>query len=295
MKYRYLFIPLFLPTLCFGQDANIAQTEQAKTALHQANTGKIFFTEKHINNEILAPEDFLRNYKLTHKSNLFFVAFFNNSLTNYKHQLLPEFSKDTLFKLGNYQFTIFIDNKLTYQSNLIPGAPQEKNQDVDTYLNRPFIDNENGQGTWSESFWNRFMNNGGDKLLTDGNHLLRMEIRPYVKTDSIKIGELMAAGELRIQVSRHSKIDIKNVRLNKIAPYKGIGVSNAYFDEKKIRQLKAAINEGIFKKINSVVVLKEGKILLEEYFNGEDRNSLHDPRSVGKSFVSTLIGISIKE
>lgn len=296
MKFNsIIIITLLISTFCYGQDINFGDSEQTKTALHKDNIGKIFFTQKRIANETLTKKDFLTTYKLTNKSNLFFVAFFNNSLSNYKHLLLPAFSKDSLFKLGNYQFTLFIDGKLIYRSNLLPGAPPEKNQNSDTYLNRPFIDNDNGQGTWSESFWNRFLNNGGDKVLTDGKHLLKMEIRPYVKTDTIKTGELIASGELPIQVLRNPKIDVKKIRLNKIAPYNGLEISDEHFDKEKIKQLKGGINEGIFKKVNSIVVLKNGKILLEEYFNGEDRNSLHDPRSVGKSFTSTLMGISINE
>ena len=28
---------------------------------------------------------------------------------------------------------------------------------------------------------------------------------------------------------------------------------------------------GLFKKISSIIVIKNGKLLIEEYFNGEDR------------------------
>jgi CubicO group peptidase (beta-lactamase class C family) len=44
-----------------------------------------------------------------------------------------------------------------------------------------------------------------------------------------------------------------------------------------------------------VVVVSNGNLLIEEYFNGEDRYSLHDPRSVGKSFASTITGIAIRD
>jgi CubicO group peptidase (beta-lactamase class C family) len=297
MKLTYLitYVLILLSTFCFGQDKNIVEPEPIKTELHQANIGKIFFTEQRLSYESINEGSFLKTYKLTNKSNLFFVAYFNNSLTNYKHQILPEYSADTLFKIGNYQFSIFIDSKLIYQSNLLPGAPQAKNQDKDTYLNRPLMDNVNGQGTWSESFWNRFMRNGGDKILTDGHHLLKMEIRPYVKTDTIKTSNIIASGELILDVDRHPKIDIEKIKLNELTPYNGLAISNLPFDKKKIKYLKGAIDEGIFKKINSIVVIKEGKILIEEYFNGENRNSLHNPRSVGKSFVSTMTGIAINE
>jgi CubicO group peptidase (beta-lactamase class C family) len=297
MRIAYLltYVSLLSSTFCFGQDKNIVEPEQIKTELHQSNIGKIFFTEQRLSYESISEGNFLKNYKLTNKSNLFFIAYFNNSLTNYKYQLLPENSADTLFKIGNYQFSIFIDSKLIYQSNLLPGAPQVKNQDKDTYLNRPFIDNIDGQGTWSESFWNRFMRNGGDKILTDGNHLLKMEIRPYVKADSIKAGNIIASGELTLEVARNPKIEVKRIKLNQLTPYNGLAISTLPFDKKKIKYLKGAIDEGIYKKINSIVVIKEGKILIEEYFNGENRNSLHDPRSVGKSFASTMTGIAINE
>lgn len=290
-----IFITLLFSACCLGQQTNIVEPELPATELHKANIGKIFFTENRISNENLHKDNFLKTYKLTNKSNLFFVAYFNNSLTNYKHQLLPQLPSDALYKIGNYQFTIYIDNKLIYQSNLLPGAPSAKNQDRDTYLNRPFIDNINGQGTWSESFWNRFLRNGGDNALTEGNHLLKMEIRPYVTTDTTIIGDIIASGELQLEVNRLPKIDTTKIQLNTISHYNGLEVSNSSFDKDKIKYLKGAIEEGIFKKINSIVVLKEGKILIEEYFNGENRNSLHDPRSVGKSFASTIMGIAIND
>jgi len=266
---------------------------QVKTALHSANIGKIFFTDKRIATEALTKNDFLKSYKLTNKSNLFFVAYFDSTLSQYKQQILPGIAPDALFKIGNYQFSLYIDNKLIYQSNLLPGAPPAKSQHSDTQLNRPFIDNINGQGSWSESFWNRFLRNGGDQVLTDGKHLLKMEIRPYVKSDSIITGAIIATGELKLEVARHPKINTKKISLNKISPYNGLTVSGADFDKRKIKALKGAIDAGIFKKINSVIVLKDGQILIEEYFNGAARDSLHDPRSVGKSFASTLSGIAI--
>lgn len=295
LTYLLTYFTLLFSNLCFGQVKNIVEPELIKTELHQSNIGKIFFTEQRLSYESINEGSFLKTYKLTNKSNLFFVAYFNNSLTNYKHQILPEYSDDTLFKIGNYQFSIYIDSKLIYQSNLLPGAPQSKNQDKDTYLNRPFIDNINGQGTWSESFWNRFMRNGGDKTLTDGNHLLKMEIRPYVQTDSVITGNIIASGELILNVLRKPKINIRKIKLNQLTPYNGLEISNSSFDKKKIKYLKGAIDEGVFKKINSIVVIKDGKLLIEEYFNGENRYSLHDPRSVGKSFASTMTGIAINE
>jgi hypothetical protein len=86
-----IFASLLFSILCFGQVKNIVAPELAMTELHKANIGKIFFTEKRISNDSLSKANFLKTYKLTNKSDLFFVAYFNNSLTNYKHQLMPAF------------------------------------------------------------------------------------------------------------------------------------------------------------------------------------------------------------
>lgn len=289
----FLFICISLYS--FAQVPDIVKTEGIKTEMQRNNIGKIFFTDRCIENGTLRNTDILQSYTLTYKSDLFFTAFFDNSLTNYKHRLARGFSADSLFKIGNYQFILFLDGKEIYQSNLLPGAPYSRDQDTATTLSRPLIDNKNGQGSWSESFWNRFLYNGGDSALTDGKHILKMEIRPYVKTNTTKTGELIASGELAIQVERHPKIDISKIRLNKIVPYNGFPVSKESFDTNRIKELKGYINEGLFRKINGIVIIKNGKLLVEEYFNGESRNTLHDPRSVGKSFASTLMGIAISD
>ena len=284
-----------LSLVLHAQNVDIVKTEGIKTTLHRNNIGKVFFTDKHIGVSALNDTIFLKSYTFTNKSNLFFIAFFDNSLTNYLHRLAPDLSADSLTRVGNYQFTLFVDGKQIYLSNLLPGAPYAKNQDTATMLNRPFIDNENGMGTWSESFWNRFLQNGGDSILTEGKHTLKMEIRPYIKSDSIVTGKLIASGELSMQVNRHPDIDISKIRLNTVVPYNGFEVSEEHFDTDKIKELKGNINEGLFKKISSIIVIKNGKLLIEEYFNGEDRYTLHDPRSVGKSFTSSLMGIAIHD
>ena len=279
----------------FGQVPDLVKTEGIKTPLHKNNLGRIFFTQKSTLTSALKETDFLQSYTLTNKSNLFFVAFLDNSLTNYIHRLEPDLTADSLVKIGNYQFTLLIDGKQIYQSNLFPGAPYARIQDTATTINRPFVDNEKGTGSWSESFWNRFLYNGGDTALTDGKHLLRMEIRPYVKSNGLKVGDIIAAGDLALKVLRHPKIDVSTISLSKVMPYTGIPVSKTSFDQNKIKALKGNIDEGVFKKISSVIVIKNGKLLIEEYFNGKTRNTLHDTRSVGKSFASSVAGIAIQD
>ncbi len=55
----------------------------------------------------------------------------------------------------------------------------------------------------------------------------------------------------------------------------------------------AAIRAGDFKKITSVLVARDGKILHEAYFNGADAATLHNTRSCTKTITGALIGIAI--
>jgi CubicO group peptidase (beta-lactamase class C family) len=89
--------------------------------------------------------------------------------------------------------------------------------------------------------------------------------------------------------------DASKERLSPLRPYDGFGLSKDGYDSNKIKQLKASIDSGMFKRISSVVVIKNGNILIEEYFNGETRDTQHDPRSVGKSFASTMTGLAIRD
>ncbi|HEX6427113.1 MAG TPA: serine hydrolase [Niastella sp.] len=278
-----------------AQVQDIVKTEGLTSKIHREHIGKIYFSAKDMATSALQESDFLDTYKLTNKSNLFFIAYMGNSITNYLHHLAPALSADSLVKIGNYQFSLFVDEKLVHQSNLFPGAPRAKIQDTATVINKPLIDNEKGYGIWSESFWNRFLRFGGDSTLTEGKHILKMEIRPYLKTEGIKVGELIAAGTLNLIVARKPVIDIAKINLSPVKPYDGFPVSQEAFDKNKIKELKGNVDTGVFKKISSIVVIKQGKLLIEEYFNGETRNTLHDPRSVGKSFASTITGIAIHE
>lgn len=53
------------------------------------------------------------------------------------------------------------------------------------------------------------------------------------------------------------------------------------------------IDAGDYVNIHSVLVAKNGVLVLEEYFNGDDRNTPHEIRSATKSIGSILTGIAI--
>lgn len=295
MKRTFAFFFLF--TLIFvskisAQVKDLVTTQGITSAFHKSNLGKVLFSSNPASLSEPEKTEFLKHYELTNKSNFYITFFMDNSVTNYLHQLEPALTSDQLVQKGNYQFSYYVDGRLIYKTELLPGAPRPLNQDTETALSKPLI---SSNSLWSNSMWDRFMANGGDSALTDGKHLLMVEIRPYIKNPELKIGKLIAAGQIELNVKRKAKIDISRISLAKIKPYNGLEVSAEGFDKEKIKELKGSINEGVFKHITSVVVIKNGKILIEEYFNGAARDSLHDPRSVGKSFASTITGIAIED
>jgi CubicO group peptidase (beta-lactamase class C family) len=154
-----------------------------------------------------------------------------------------------------------------------------------------------GEDFWSVYLFDRFKNNGGQKALTVGTHHFKIEIRPYLKIDEkseVKIGNLIADGSIDL-IIKPTKISAKEIDIQPIMQNTDWGISSEKYDKKLIRELNKNIAENNFKEITSIVVIKNGKLLIEEYFNKAERNTLHDTRSVGKSFASALTGIAIKE
>jgi CubicO group peptidase (beta-lactamase class C family) len=66
------------------------------------------------------------------------------------------------------------------------------------------------------------------------------------------------------------------------------GINSEYFD-----RLMADIFDGEYKDIHSIVVVKNGNLVFEEYFSGNHRNNLHVMASATKSVTSILVGIAL--
>ena len=83
-------------------------------------------------------------------------------------------------------------------------------------------------------------------------------------------------------------------------------VTTAHAADAPLAKLTDDIRAGKYSNIHSLLVLKSGKVVAEEYFQGEDErrgqplgnvrfdaNTLHDLRSVTKSVTSALFGIAV--
>jgi CubicO group peptidase (beta-lactamase class C family) len=60
-----------------------------------------------------------------------------------------------------------------------------------------------------------------------------------------------------------------------------------------LAQMMRKIVDGTYPNVHSVLIIKDGRLVFEEYFYEYDKNSLHELRSATKSFVSALTGIAI--
>ena len=293
-KKLTLLITIILTTIqLFGQTTDIVKCDSITYPIHKANIGKIAFMSKVVPIETFKQTDFLTTFELKENTDLNIRVFLGNSLTNYLHLLSPQLSADELTKSGNYQFTFFVDNKKVYAENLNVGAGNAESKNQRTIFRVPLISSTN-EDSWGRFLWNRFFGNGGQDALTSGEHLLKIEIRPYLKLNEILTGNIIAEGELKVIVPE-IKINGELVKVQKIKPLKDFQISASKIDTAKIEELNRKIATQNFKDITSIVVLKDSKLLLEEYFNSASRKTLHDTRSVGKSFASTLLGIAVKD
>lgn len=64
-------------------------------------------------------------------------------------------------------------------------------------------------------------------------------------------------------------------------------------DAARLDLLVGRIRSGVYRDIHSLLIVRAGKLALEEYFHGWPADSIHTQQSVTKSFTSALVGIAI--
>lgn len=211
--------------------------------------------------------------------------------------LAPELKEDALLNQGNFQFSIRVDGETAYVENLSKGAGLAISKTTQLNHRIPLITPQ-PIDYWGWFMWLKFMKMaGGRDLLAQGTHTLGVEVRAYIQNDGLKVGPLLASGSITIDVADYPDLAITEdqTMVQDIPLGSGWEVSNDLFDKLQIEALNMRILQKRFEEVKGVVVIKDGKLLLEEYFNGATRDSLHDPRSVGKSIASTMMGIAIDD
>lgn len=254
----------------------------------------LYFSKKDFQNNKITSDNYSNNFALN-KDNFLNIHFtLDKPLIESLQLLAPNLTQEQLLKIGNFQFSFLVDGEIIYVENLNIGAGGINSKTTQIKHIVPFVYPKQID-YWGWFMWMKFMKlGGGQDLLAEGNHSLNIEVRPYIKEDILKVGALLAKGKIAIEVAE-IPVDEGLIPIQKIQPNSGWELSNKGFDKTKIEALNRKIAEKRFEDINGIVVIKENKLLIEEYFNGENRSSLHDPRSVGKSIASTMLGIAIEE
>lgn len=294
MKSTILFVLILTCGLSFGQIQNIIEPEKIENPVQKNHLNTILFSDKVIPFENINEADFPKSIIYQEDKDLDIRIFMDNSLVNYLHQLDSSLSVEELLKKGNYQFNFLVDGKLIYTENLNSGAGTADQKKFKTSFRIPFLSSKN-EDSWGKYLWMRFyFANGGIDALETGSHVLRIEIKPYLKTSTLKVGNIIAQGEVQLNIPKKN-ISEEQIAIQKIKSNSSWKISEEKFNQEKIRTLNQKITENRFRDITGIIVIKNEKLLIEEYFNGYKRDSLNDTRSVGKSFSSALMGIAIHD
>lgn len=78
------------------------------------------------------------------------------------------------------------------------------------------------------------------------------------------------------------------------ASLEDVGISRAGIEKFIQMIVNTPIDSVSSPEIHGVLIARHGKLVLEEYFHGENREKPHDTRSAAKSLTATLVGASIK-
>lgn len=284
MKLKY-YLTLTICLIISGNAISSAQTKKIEN---------LYFSKIDLKKEKIKLTDYTNSFTLN--KDKFLTAHFtlDKPLIECLKLLAPNLTQDQLLNKGSFQFSFLVDGKIVYTENLNKGAGNIKSKTTQLKHTIPLIYPKQ-LDFWGWFMWLKFMKlGGGQDVLAKGNHSLTIEVRPYIKRSDIKVGAILAKGNITIEVAK-ALVDESLIPVQKIQPNSGWKLSKDNFNTKKIEALNRKIAEKRFENINGIVVIKENKLLIEEYFNGENRNSLHDSRSVGKSFASTMLGVAIEE
>ncbi len=78
-----------------------------------------------------------------------------------------------------------------------------------------------------------------------------------------------------------------------VMTYCAAGQSLSGKQHKFLDSLQILANENNYSGIHSILIAKDGKLVYEQYFNGWNKDSVHDSRSAFKSITSLLTGIAV--
>ncbi len=93
---------------------------------------------------------------------------------------------------------------------------------------------------------------------------------------------LFSQNKYTYQVPPNLKDDLKVEKAQKLG-----------FNTKTLETLVQKISDEEFVNVDALLIIKDDKLILEEYFNGYNRNRLHTQKSISKSITALLAGIAL--
>jgi CubicO group peptidase (beta-lactamase class C family) len=266
---------------------------QKVTTDKNSNVSEILFSNSdYLNND--SATEFINTFKLNKDKYLNIHFNLDDPLVTTLKKLDSNATDEDLVSRGNYHFTFLVDNEVLFTHNLNTGAGTPKSKLTRLSYNIPLVYPERID-YWGWYLWLRFFKmGGGEDALESGEHNLKIEVRSYIDGDTLIFGDLLAVGNIPVDV-KEVPYSANETSIQSIEANSGWNVSNDSYDKSKIEALNKKIAQNRFIDINSIVVIKNNELLIEEYFNGANRETLHNPRSVGKTIASTMMGIAIEE
>ena len=293
MKHTFIFLCLAFTALFFSCKTADSQVLQKFDQTSSKNTEQIQFSNTDFR-QGMDVESYIDIFKLNEDEYLNIHFNTVKPLVSYLRELGPSVDDETLVSNGNYQFSFIVDGEEVYVQDLHPGAgsAESKMTKLENFVTLLYPERLD---FWGWYLWLRFMKiEGGEDALANGKHTLRIEIRSYLRMEETRVSDIIASGELPVLVKERA-YDPSLREIQEIPKGSGWTISKDNYDRELIREMNKSIAQEKFIDINGIVVIKNNQLLIEEYFNESDRESLHNPRSVGKTIASTMLGFAIDE
>lgn len=71
-------------------------------------------------------------------------------------------------------------------------------------------------------------------------------------------------------------------------------INDAFGQTERIKEMVIETIKGDYPDVHSILIYKDNKLVLEEYFYGYDRSTKHQLRSATKAFIGSLVGLAIE-
>jgi len=207
----------------------------------------------------------------------------------------PTSSDEYLLGNGNFHFIFYVDDEEVFIHSLNPGAGSAQSKKEKLAYSIPLM-YPGHVDHWGWYTWLRFMKmHGGQDALDVGEHKLSVKVCCYLYANyEYQTVCYIAEGDVTVNIEER-EYDKALAKYQEIEPTEDWQLSEDKLDKTLIENLNKKILQNRFEHITSIAVIKDGELLMEEYFNGMSRDSLHDTRSVGKSFASTMLGVAIQD